>query len=149
MADVFTPEKRSAIMARIKGQNTKPEILVRKLVHSLGYRFRLHKHKLPGKPDLVLPRFEKVIFVHGCFWHGHVACSRATLPSTNVDFWQKKILGNTTRDAKVKRELKRSGWQVLVVWQCQTTDIPALTARLLRFLRKQRTTCGTNNASTR
>lgn len=136
MTDVFTPAKRSAIMARIKGQNTKPEILVRKLVHSLGYRFRLHQNKLPGKPDLVLQRHEKVIFVHGCFWHGHVACSRATLPSTNTDFWQKKILGNRTRDTKVKRTLSRNGWKVLIVWQCQTRDISALTARLLRFLRE-------------
>src|SRR6266850_1135769 len=100
MADVFTPEKRSAIMSRIKGENTRPEILVRKIVHSLGYRFRLHSNTLPGKPDLVLPRHEKIIFVHGCFWHGHVRCSRSALPSTNVQFWQKKILGNKSRDAR-------------------------------------------------
>src|SRR5688572_10508826 len=103
MADVFTPAKRSAIMARVKGQNTKPEILVRKLVHALGYRFRLHQNKLPGKPDLVLARHEKIILVHGCFWHGHAGCSRSAFPRTNIDFWQKKILGNRTRDNRVKR----------------------------------------------
>jgi DNA mismatch endonuclease (patch repair protein) len=135
MTDVFTPAKRSAIMARIKGQNTKPEILVRKLVHSLGYRFRLHQNKFPGKPDLVLARHEKIIFVHGCFWHGHVGCSRAALPSTNTDFWQKKIFGNRSRDSKVRRKLSRDGWKVMVVWQCQTRDTSALTSRLLRFLR--------------
>lgn len=134
MTDVFTPAKRSAIMARIKGQNTKPEILVRKLVHSLGYRFRLHQYKLPGKPDLVLRRHEKVIFVHGCFWHGHTRCARAALPSTNIDFWQKKIRGNRSRDIKVKRQLTRSGWKVLVVWQCQTKNSTELSKRLKRFL---------------
>ncbi len=135
MADVFTPAKRSAIMARIKGQNTKPEILIRKLVHSLGYRFRLHQNTIPGKPDLVLPRHEKIIFVHGCFWHGHAGCSRAGLPSTNTEFWKKKILTNRNRDARVRGELHRSGWQVLVIWQCQTKKIESLTKRLKRFLK--------------
>lgn len=134
MTDVFTPEKRSAIMARIKGQNTKPEILVRKLVHSLGFRFRIHQNTIPGKPDLVLPRHEKIIFVHGCFWHGHVGCSRGDLPSTNIEFWEKKILGNRKRDTRVRAKLNRGGWQVLVIWQCQTKDIESLTRRLKRFL---------------
>ena len=136
MADVFTPEKRSAIMARIKGQNTKPEILVRKLVHAQGYRFRLHQNNLPGKPDLVLPRHSKIILVHGCFWHGHVGCSRATLPSTNLEFWSSKILGNKKRDIKVKRKLALEGWKVLVVWQCQTRNPEKLIETLKRFLRK-------------
>lgn len=133
MADVFTPAERSAIMARIKGQNTKPEILVRKLVHSLGYRFRLHQNTIPGKPDLALPRHKKIIFVHGCFWHGHVGCVRATLPSTNIEFWKNKILGNKDRDARVRRKLRRGGWQVLVIWQCQTKSIESLTERLKLF----------------
>ncbi|SRR6266404_94370 len=136
MADVFTPEKRSAIMARIKGRNTKPEILVRKLVHSLGYRFRLHQNMILGKPDLVLPRHQKIIFVHGCFWHGHVRCSRAGLPSTNIEFWEKKILANRKRDASVKGKLNRSGWQILIIWQCQTKNIESLTERLKCFLEK-------------
>ena len=134
MADVFTPAKRSAIMARIKGENTKPEIIVRKLVHSLGCRFRLHQSRLLGKPDLVLPRHNKIIFVHGCFWHGHAGCSRATVPSTNAAFWEKKIVGNKTRDRRVGRKLRRSGWRVLIVWQCQTKNIEKLTDRLKCFL---------------
>jgi|SRR5688572_12881906 len=133
MADVFNPEKRSAIMARIKGENTKPEIVVRKLVHSLGYRFRLHQSTLLGKPDLVFARHRKIIFVHGCFWHGH-GCARATLPSSNVHFWQKKILGNRRRDGRVRRSLIRDGWQVLVVWQCQIRNVEKLKERLSSFL---------------
>ena len=134
MADVFTHEKRSAIMARIKGQNTKPEILVRKLVHSLGYRFRLHQNTLPGKPDLVLRRHEKIIFVHGCFWHGHAGCARATVPSTNIDFWQRKLQGNKKRDMSVRRKLRRKGWKILVIWQCQIRSIEDLRDRLKCFL---------------
>jgi DNA mismatch endonuclease (patch repair protein) len=134
MADVFTPEKRSAIMSRIKGENTRPEILVRKIVHSLGYRFRLHSNTLPGKPDLVLPRHEKIIFVHGCFWHGHVRCSRSGLPLTNKNFWQNKIMGNKARDIRVRRKLSRDGWKVAVIWQCQTKNIGSLTKQLERFL---------------
>jgi len=135
MADVFTPAKRSAIMARIKSENTKPEILVRKIVHSLGYRFRLHKKTLPGKPDLVFPRHQKVIFVHGCFWHGHAGCLRSALPSTRKEFWRTKILGNVARDIRVRRSLIRQGWRVLVVWQCQTKNLDRLRKRLEQFLR--------------
>ena len=134
MADVFTSEKRSAIMAQIKGENTKPELLVRRIVHSLGYRYRLHGKKLPGKPDLVLPRHHKVILVHGCFWHGHARCRRSALPTSNVDFWHEKIEGNRTRDRRTVRKLRRMGWQVLVVWQCETKDVARLTARLELFL---------------
>lgn len=136
MADVFTVEKRSAIMARIKGENTKPEILVRKIVHSLGYRFRVHSNSLRGKPDIVFARHRKLIFVHGCFWHGHAKCSRARLPSTNIKFWQTKIRENALRDTRVKGSLNRSGWRILVVWQCQTKNVEALTQRLRSFLEK-------------
>ena len=136
MADVFSPEKRSAIMSRIKGGNTKPEILVRGIVHSLGYRFRLHSDKLPGKPDLVLRRHRKTIFVHGCFWHGHVRCSRSSLPASNIEFWRKKITGNRARDRKTIRRLRRLEWKVLVVWQCETRDVERLTERLKNFLGK-------------
>jgi DNA mismatch endonuclease, patch repair protein len=136
MTDVFSSAKRSAIMSRIKGENTTPEIIVRKLLHSMGYRFRLHESKLPGKPDIVLPRHAKIIFVHGCFWHGHGRCSRATLPSTNIDFWRKKISGNKLRDVKVRRELRYGGWKVSVIWQCQLKDITRLKGRLLGFLQE-------------
>lgn len=134
MVDVFTPERRSAIMACVRGKNTKPEILVRKLVHSLGYRFRLHSDKLPGKPDIVLTRHRKVIFVHGCFWHGHARCSRGALPRSNVEFWQRKIHRNRARDKMNVRELRQLGWVVLVVWQCHTRKVDSLTDRLVRFL---------------
>ena len=139
MADVFSRARRSAIMSRIKGANTKPEILVRKIVHSLGYRFRLHSRDLPGKPDIVLRRHHRIIFVHGCFWHGHVRCSRSALPSTNKKFWQKKILANKVRDLRVRRKLKRDGWKVFVIWQCQTKNIVDLTKRLERFLKDDST----------
>ncbi len=130
----MSSRRQNAIMAQIKGCNTKPEILVRKLVHSLGYRFRLHNSALPGKPDLVLARHRKIIFVHGCFWHGHAKCARAGLPSTNIRFWQKKIEGNKTRDVRVKRKLIRDGWRILVIWQCQTKHIELLSKSLKRFL---------------
>lgn len=134
MTDVFSPAKRSAIMSRIKGVNTRPEILVRKLVHSQGYRFRLHSNRVAGKPDLVFPRHKKIIFVHGCFWHGHGRCSRAALPASNIDFWQKKIDGNKIRDSAVRRKLNREGWTILVVWQCQTKNVEDLQERIGRFL---------------
>lgn len=142
MADVFTQAKRSAIMSRITGKNTKPEIVVRKIVHSLGFRFALHRRDLPGTPDLVLPRYRKVIFVHGCFWHGHARCRRATLPSTNKKFWHEKIGGNKLRDTSAKRRLQQTGWEVLVVWQCEIAKREKLIKRLESFLRlksKQRT----------
>jgi DNA mismatch endonuclease (patch repair protein) len=134
MADVFTRKKRSDIMSRIKGENTKPEILVRKLVHSLGCRFRLHCATLPGKPDIVFSKHKKIIFVHGCFWHGHAGCKRATLPSTNKAFWQKKIAGNKVRDKTAGQRLRRKGWDVLIVWQCQITNRIKLERRLRHFL---------------
>jgi DNA mismatch endonuclease (patch repair protein) len=134
MADVFTPQKRSAIMSRIKGKNTRPEIAVRKIVHSLGYRFRLHNRLLPGQPDIVLAKHRKVIFVHGCFWHGHARCIRSSLPVTNVQFWREKIAGNQQRDQQVLQALNRCGWRTLVVWQCQIRDAVKLRLRLERFL---------------
>ena len=134
MADVFTTEQRSRIMSRIKSGDSEPELLVRRLVHSLGHRFRLHIRELPGTPDIVLSRLRKVIFVNGCFWHGHARCSRARLPSTNEGFWQTKIDGNRKRDRRVTRQLKRMGWSVLIVWQCQTRNHEDLCGRLRAFL---------------
>lgn len=134
MADTFTKEQRSKIMSRVKSTNTKPEILVRQLLHRMGHRFRLHRKDLPGKPDIVLPRHHKVIFVHGCFWHGHEGCPRAARPTTNVDFWNAKIDRNIERDGQNRRELEAEGWESLVIWQCQTRDIKALQNSLKRFL---------------
>lgn len=121
-------------MSRVKGRDTKPELLVRSIVHRLGYRFRLHAKALPGKPDLVLPRHRKVIFVHGCFWHGHAGCRRAARPSTNREFWDRKIDGNVERDAANVKALGRAGWKVLVVWQCAMKDRARLEKKLGEFL---------------
>ncbi|MDQ3917006.1 MAG: very short patch repair endonuclease, partial [Acidobacteriota bacterium] len=107
-------------MARVKGRDTKPEKIVRSLLHALGYRFRLHRKDLPGRPDIVLPKHKKVVYVHGCFWHGHPSCPRAARPTSNVAFWNKKIDGNVARDAAAQRAIKGLGWGHLVVWQCET-----------------------------
>lgn len=134
MADRLTPQERSRNMSLVKGRDTKPELLVRSIVHRLGYRFRLHGKKLPGRPDIVLPRHRKVIFVHGCFWHGHPGCRRAARPSTNREFWDKKIDSNMARDAENLRSLREKGWDVLVVWECETRDLVALRELLNDFL---------------
>jgi DNA mismatch endonuclease (patch repair protein) len=134
MSDHLTPQERSRNMSRVKGRDTKPELLVRSIVHRLGYRFRLHGKSLPGRPDVVLPRHRKVIFVHGCFWHGHPGCRRAARPSTNREFWDKKIDGNIARDKANVRALRRAGWKVLVIWQCAMKDCGRLKKRLGKFL---------------
>lgn len=134
MADKFTPEERSRIMARVKGRDTKPERVVRSLLHSLGYRFRLHRKDLPGKPDIVLPKHKKVVYVHGCFWHGHPSCPRAARPTSNIEFWNKKLDGNIARDTVAQQALLKLGWQYLVVWQCEIRDLNSLTLKLEHFL---------------
>jgi len=134
MADHLSKRNRSLNMAAVKSTDTKPEILVRKCVHRLGFRFRLHDQRLPGKPDLVLPRLRKVIFVHGCFWHRHMQCKRASTPATREEFWQKKFSANVERDRRVLVELKNLGWDAMVVWQCQLADTEKLSQRLLSFL---------------
>jgi DNA mismatch endonuclease (patch repair protein) len=118
MADFLKPEERSALMARVGNRNTKPELLVRRLLHSIGYRFRLHRADLPGTPDIVLPRHKTVIFVHGCFWHGHRGCTRAKRPSSNQEFWNRKINANIRRDRQNRIALRKLGWHVLIIWQC-------------------------------
>ncbi len=133
MPDIFSPEKRSWIMSRVKNRNTSPEKLVRSLLHRLGFRFRLHHKKLPGHPDIVLPKYRKVIFVHGCFWHGH-DCPRGKRPATNRGFWNEKIEKNGRRDRHSQAKLGELGWESLVVWQCETKDLEELTDRLLVFL---------------
>lgn len=118
MADIFTPEKRHKIMAAVKGKDTKPEMLVRRFLHAAGYRYRLHDHKLPGCPDLVFPSLRTVIFIHGCFWHGHENCKYFRLPKSNVEFWRNKISRNIERDAKARAELENQYWNVIVIWEC-------------------------------
>jgi DNA mismatch endonuclease, patch repair protein len=136
VADKFTSEERSRIMSRVKGRDTKPEKLVRRLLHAMGYRFRLHRKDLPGKPDIVLPRHKKIVFVHGCFWHGHPSCRRAARPTSNVAFWNTKIDANIERDAVAQRALAMLGWRYLIVWQCETRNLLALTTKLEQFLNK-------------
>jgi DNA mismatch endonuclease (patch repair protein) len=132
--DVFTKEKRSWIMSRVTGRDTKPEITIRKIAHALGFRFRTTYASLPGKPDIVFPRLKKVIFAHGCFWHGHKNCNRGKPPTTNISFWTEKIRKNVLRDRLVVRELKGLGWSTLIIWQCQMKNSSQLERRLRRFL---------------
>jgi DNA mismatch endonuclease, patch repair protein len=134
--DVFSRNKRSEIMSRVSGKNTKPEITVRSLLHNLGFRFRLHRKDLPGKPDITLPKYKKVIFVHGCFWHGHAGCSRAKRPSTNEEFWREKLDKNIERDKATVKALKELGWDVLTVWTCEVNDTNKLKTTLLLFVGK-------------
>ncbi|MBN2783451.1 MAG: DNA mismatch endonuclease Vsr [Pontiellaceae bacterium] len=122
MTDHLTPEKRSWNMAQIKGKNTKPELLVRSLLHRAGYRFTVNgpkNKKLPGKPDIVLPKYNTVIFVHGCFWHRHEGCKGTTTPKTRTEWWQAKFNRNVSNDRKHTQELRKLGWKVIVVWECQ------------------------------
>ncbi len=134
--DVFTPEQRSAVMARIQAKNTAPEMIVRRIVHGLGYRYRLHRRDLPGTPDLVFPRLSKIIFVHGCFWHQHRGCQFAYKPTSNSSFWKRKFSENAMRDDRAVRKLRALGWNVLIVWECQTRETVKLLGKLERFLRK-------------
>lgn len=128
--DRLTPDQRSANMARVRGKDTAPELLVRRVAHRLGLRFRLHRSDLPGKPDLVLPRHRLVVLVHGCFWHRHPDCRRATTPSTRTEFWTRKFDATIARDARQRDELEASGWRVLTLWECELKDPAQLEARL-------------------
>ena len=125
MTDKLTPEKRSWNMSRIKGQNTAPELAVRKVLHKAGYRFRLHRKDLPGRPDIVLPKYKTVIFVHGCFWHSH-GCKDSGTPKTNTGFWSGKLADNVCRDTKNQTLLKQQGWNVQVIWECEIRDTATL-----------------------
>ena len=118
MADIFNKEKRSKIMSGISGKETKPEILVRKFLFANGFRYRKNDKRYPGKPDIVLPKYKTIIFIHGCFWHGH-HCPAGKLPETRKEFWKNKINGNIERDKKNILELKKQGWNVIVIWQCE------------------------------
>lgn len=125
-ADTITPEHRSRIMSKIKGKNTKPEMIVRSLCHRMGLRFRLHSRDLPGTPDLVFPKHRQCIFVHGCFWHQHPNCKRASMPSSRIEFWQSKLMKNVARDFEAQQALVALGWSVTVIWECQTKNRDAL-----------------------
>ena len=129
-----TPEARSRIMRAVKGRDTVPEMIVRRLAHRMGYRFRVCRKDLPGRPDIVFPRLRKVIFVHGCFWHGHHCARGARVPKGNRAYWVKKIAGNRARDKKNLERLAAVGWKALVVWECATRDERDLSERVREFL---------------
>ncbi len=133
--DTLTPEKRSWNMSRIRSKDTQPEIIVRRLLHSMGYRFRLHRKDLPGKPDIVLPKYKTVIFVHGCFWHRHPGCKYAYTPKSRIGFWQKKFAENVSRDKKKKTDLKKAGWKVLIIWECEILKKDKLEVKIQKALK--------------
>ena len=135
MTDKVSKEQRSANMRAVRSRNTQPEVRVRQIAHALGYRFRLHFRKLPGKPDLAFPGRRKAIFVHGCFWHRHKGCRRASMPKSNRAFWRAKLARNASRDAEELAAIRKQGWRALVVWECEIKNEPRLAARLRRFLR--------------
>jgi DNA mismatch endonuclease, patch repair protein len=126
MVDTLTPAERSERMSRIRSQNTKPEIALRKSLHGLGFRFRIQARHLPGKPDIVLPRYRTVVFVHGCFWHRHSTCKIATTPKSNTDFWEAKFARNVERDSLTRRALEAAGWKVIVAWECELHPVARL-----------------------
>jgi DNA mismatch endonuclease, patch repair protein len=134
--DTMTPKERSKRMALIRGKNTKPELLVRKLARSFGYKLRFHVPDLPGKPDLVFPTLRKVIFVHGCYWHRHPGCSMARLPKSKLEFWVPKLAGNRLRDLRNIAQLQRQKWGVSVVWECQLKNPKLLARRMRVFLER-------------
>jgi len=134
MADVFDAPTRSRVMRAVKGEDTRPEQAVRSLLHALGYRFRLHRRDLPGSPDIVLPGRKAVIFVHGCFWHGHTCRRGSRMPKANADYWVRKLAQNAARDAKAGAALEALGWRVLTVWECEIKDAASLSDKLRDFL---------------
>lgn len=136
MVDTLTPEKRSWNMSRIRGRDTGPELKLRSLLHRAGFRFRLHDKKLPGRPDIVLRKYRTAIFVHGCYWHRHPGCAKATTPGTRTDYWTAKFEGTVSRDREAISRLEASGWSALVVWECDLEREPTKTLqRLARELR--------------
>ncbi|MEJ1169570.1 very short patch repair endonuclease [Variovorax sp. CCNWLW235] len=141
MVDFLSPKERSERMSRIVGKDTRPELALRRVLHGLGFRYRLHGAGLPGKPDLVLPRYKTVVFVHGCFWHRHADCSIATTPKSNTSFWIEKFQKNMARDARVTKALEEAGWKVLVAWECEVASVAKAKAtgeRLAMLIRSER-----------
>ncbi|HEX8341547.1 MAG TPA: DNA mismatch endonuclease Vsr [Tepidisphaeraceae bacterium] len=133
MPDRFSADERSAVMRAVRSKDTTPELIVRRIVHRLGYRFRLHVKSLPGTPDVVLARHRKIIEIRGCFWHMH-HCGRCTIPLARHEWWKRKLMRNAERDRLSIRKLRRGGWRVLVVWECRTRDVEKLAAGLAKFL---------------
>jgi len=133
MRDRLSKERRSWNMSRIRGKDTTPEMVVRSLLHRMGYRFRLHGKGLPGRPDVVLPKHQTIIFVHGCFWHRHKNCKDAKMPKSRTEWWRDKLEGNASRDRRNQSALRRAGWRVLTVWECETGKLEKLKARLKKF----------------
>jgi DNA mismatch endonuclease (patch repair protein) len=133
VADTVSKEQRSLNMSLIRSSGTKPEVFVRSVLHRLGFRFRKNVKTLPGKPDIVLPKFNTVIFVHGCFWHQHEGCRRSTIPKSNVDYWKPKLLRNTERDVQHKKDLEKLGWNVAVTWECEAKKADELIKTLISF----------------
>lgn len=131
--DRLSPERRSWLMSRVRGANTKPEVAVRSMLHRMGYRFRLHRRDLPGTPDIVLPGHSAAIFVHGCFWHGHT-CKRTKMPKSRTDYWDEKIETNQRRDRRTRRRLRGLGWNVIVIWECELKRPERLAAKLSKAL---------------
>ena len=127
-------EQRSRNMSAIKSKNTKPEIAVRKLLHSMGFRFRLHRKDLPGSPDIVLPKYKTVIFVHGCFWHRHENCKYASNPKTRKEFWESKFKANVKRDLEIQEKIKNIGWQSVVIWECEIKNVENFREKLIDFI---------------
>jgi DNA mismatch endonuclease, patch repair protein len=136
--DRIDKKRRSWNMGRIKGRDTAPEVQVRSILHGAGYRFRLHRKDLPGRPDIVLPKHKTAIFVHGCFWHRHKGCSNCSTPKSNVEFWEAKFSGNVERDSRNLKKLTESGWKVIVVWECELLRPDELKTRLLSLLGPQK-----------
>ncbi len=135
MGDVFTPQKRSEIMSSIRSSETKPELLVRKALFALGYRYRKNYKQLPGRPDIVFPKYRTVVFVHGCFWHGHKNCRNARTPKTHAEYWVSKLAYNKRRDRSNKSKLERQAWQVVVVWECEVEqDLDSVIEKIIKAL---------------
>lgn len=133
MVDILTPEKRSELMGRIRGADTKPELFVRRALHALGYRFRTHSRELPGRPDLVFSRRRALIFVHGCFWHRH-GCKKTYVPKSRRKFWETKFAENVARDKRVQKLLAEAGWRILLVWECEVESDETTIDRIVDFL---------------
>jgi len=134
MVDNLSKEQRQENMRRIRSKNTTPEKVVRSLLHKLGFRFRLHRNEMPGKPDIVLPKYKTAIFVHGCFWHRHTGCKRATFPKSNVEYWLEKFKKNVRRDKRNRMDLENTGWKFVLIWECEIKDIEKLKRKLIKSI---------------
>lgn len=149
MVDTLTPAERSARMSRIRSSNTKPEVALRKALHQLGFRFRLHGRRLPGKPDIVLAKHRTVVFVHGCFWHRHEGCKVATTPKSNTEFWVEKFNRNVIRDTAILEQLHDAGWRVIIAWECDLGSVAKVTAKATEIAERIRSNAFTSTTRER